>query len=33
MDRRAFMLAMAGKLLIVPLALLAQQTTKVWRIG
>ncbi len=32
-DRRAFMCTVAGSLLIPPLALLAQQTTKVWRIG
>ena len=32
-DRRAFMCTVAGILLIGPLALLAQQTTKVWRIG
>jgi putative ABC transport system substrate-binding protein len=33
MDRRAFMGTAAGSLLITPLAVLAQQTAKVWRIG
>ena len=32
-DRRAFMGTVAGGLLIAPLAVLAQTTTKVWRIG
>ena len=32
-DRRAFMCTVAGSLLIAPLALLGEQTTKVWRIG
>ena len=32
-DRRAFMRAAACSLLIAPLAVLAQQTTRVWRIG
>ena len=32
-DRRAFVCTVAGSLLIAPLAVLAQQTTKVWRIG
>ena len=33
MDRRAFMATVAGGLLIAPLAVLAQTTPKVWRIG
>jgi putative tryptophan/tyrosine transport system substrate-binding protein len=32
-DRRAFVCTVAGSLLIAPLAVLAQQTAKVWRIG
>ena len=32
-DRRAFVCTVAGSLLIAPLAILAQQTAKVWRIG
>ena len=32
-DRRVFVLTVAGNLLIVPHVVLAQQTTKVWRIG
>jgi len=32
-DRRAFLLTLAGDLLIVPLGVLAQQATKVSRIG
>ena len=32
-DRRAFVCAAAGSLLVAPLAVFAQQTTKVWRIG
>jgi putative ABC transport system substrate-binding protein len=33
MDRRAFVCTVAGSLLIAPLAVLAQPTTKIWRIG
>jgi putative ABC transport system substrate-binding protein len=33
MDRRAFMFSVAGSLLIAPLDTLAQQPTKIWRIG
>jgi len=33
MDRRAFMCRVAGSLLVAPLAVLAQQPTKIWRIG
>ena len=32
-DRRAFMRTLAGTLLVEPLAVLAQQAPKVWRIG
>ena len=32
-DRRAFMRTVAGTLLVAPLAVIAQQTPKVWRIG
>ncbi len=33
MDRRTFMRTVAGSLLVAPLAVLAQQTLKIWRIG